>query len=184
MENSELDKNEARRAKRREWYAKNKAKINKKMRARYAANSEYFYAYRQKTKARKKLYNKQYHVSHRLRIKKVRQAWRSTLRGYFIQKLGGARRRNKDFDLTYTELETIYHKQNGKCALTGRKLCLLRRQSLDSLSIDRKNPHKGYTKNNVRLVTWQANGARHSGTDAQLLGFCRDVLKHHSKKPK
>lgn len=88
--------------------------------------------------------------------------------------------------ITSTDLYRLYLAQNKKCALTGIKLRIKGHLSASvhpyCVSIDRVKPHKGYVRGNVRLVIYQVNIARHSGSDAQLRKICRLVLKHHGVK--
>lgn len=139
---------------RKAYYEKNKEHLNASTRAYYQKHKEHLQTLARNTQRERK----------------------KTLDGYLQHKINSIRIRAKDTDLTCKQLKAMYIKQRGKCALTGRYMCLLGKYSYDSLSVDRKNPQKGYTIRNVRLVTWQANAARGSGTDAQLLAFCRDVL--------
>ncbi len=123
-----------------------------------------------------------YYHSNSVHRKGLNKIWRNSFAGYLYIKLRMTKSRAKKigvvYNLTFYQLNNLYNKQQGLCALTGRRLCVKRKQSLDSLSIDRKNQRKGYTIHNIRLVTWQANTARHTGTDTQLVAFCRDVLKY------
>ena len=74
-------------------------------------------------------------------------------------------------------LRELLEEQAGRCAVTGRELLMTPKPQLDSLSIDRIDPGRGYVLGNVRLITWQANAARLTGTDEDLRAFCRDVLR-------
>lgn len=66
-----------------------------------------------------------------------------------------------DYDFVYA----MYKKQQGRCALTGIVLEVKRPDALGgvrspySISIDRINPHKGYLKNNIRIVCWSINNS-------------------------
>jgi hypothetical protein len=75
--------------------------------------------------------------------------------------------------------------QEGKCALTGRKMTLGEsgtKKDKDLLSVDRINHNLPHVKGNVRLVTYQANLARNIFTDEELLEFCWDVVtKFHNE---
>jgi len=157
--------------KQHKYYVTNKAAINDRNNRYYAAN-----------KKRANARGKEWRTNNPNRMRDLQRAWKNTLRGYLKAKLHRLRTRTAGVtpcNLTFEQLEALYYRQNGLCVLTGRQLCLKGKHSLDSLSIDRKNQRKGYTIRNIRLVTWQANSARNSGTDAQLLAFCRDVIKWH-----
>ena len=78
------------------------------------------------------------------------------------------------------DLRELLVKQKRVCALTGRKLSYCKGGvSLNTPSIDRVNSSKPYSRGNVRWVTHQANQAKATGTDQELLEFCKDVLKWH-----
>ena len=47
-------------------------------------------------------------------------------------------------------------------------------------SLDRVDCTKGYVPGNVRFVTVMANYCRNRFEDKDLIGFCREVAKHHS----
>lgn len=44
-------------------------------------------------------------------------------------------------------------------------------------SIDRIDPSKGYTKDNVWVITKKANSMKNSATEEELLTFCKNILK-------
>ena len=78
----------------------------------------------------------------------------------------------------------IYNKQNGKCPLTGRDLIKSRKKSkLDTCSVDRIDNNIGYVIGNIRLITLQSNIAKSTGTDEDLLNFCKDIIAHNKKTP-
>lgn len=156
------------------YYAANKATINARNNANYVANKD-------KVNAR----HKAWRLINKDRMRVLQRVWKDSVNGYLRAKLHRLKTRTKGIsfcDLTIDQLTALYNKQKGVCVLTGRKLCLKGKHSLDSLSIDRKDQRKGYTIRNVRLVTWQANSARNSGTDKQLVSFCRDVLEYTRRK--
>ncbi len=51
------------------------------------------------------------------------------------------------------------------------------RANPDAPSIDRIDNAKGYTEDNVRLVTVHANVARNEFSDADLLSLARDIIR-------
>ena len=70
----------------------------------------------------------------------------------------------------------------GTCALTGRMFDLSRpsdgvRANPDAPSLDRIENAKGYTTDNVRLVTVHANVARNEFSDADLLALALDIIR-------
>ena len=99
------------------------------------------------------------------------KAWHYRSDGRFKLRAGG--------NVTPKQLRELWQRQAGRCAVTGRDLVVLQgMQHLNSPSVDRIDREKGYTLDNIRLVTYQTNCARLFGTDEQLRSFCRDVLRH------
>ena len=104
---------------------------------------------------------------------------------YFYQAQSGAKKRNINFDLTFNDLKLLYKQQGGLCALSGIKMTIKpgtrKRINNTKLSVDRINNSKGYTKDNIQLITWQANMAKGTWTNKQLINMCKNIIKHHSK---
>lgn len=104
---------------------------------------------------------------------------------YFIQARGNAKKRNINFDITENDLKSLYEQQDGLCALSGIKMTFKpgtrKRINNTKLSVDRINNSKGYTKDNIQLITWQANMAKGAWTNKQLINMCKNIIKHHSK---
>jgi hypothetical protein len=87
------------------------------------------------------------------------------------------KRRGIECRLTGDQVRGLYERQDGKCALTGRDLIFgSKGQQRDSLSIDRIEHGADYSLDNVRLVIFQANVARHCWSDDELFAFCKAVL--------
>ena len=86
-----------------------------------------------------------------------------SLRRKLQMALNGARRRSKDlnryFDLDINYLLYLWAKQNGKCALTGFAMTheFFKGRMNTTVSIDRIDSSKGYTRDNVQLVCMVAN---------------------------
>lgn len=88
------------------------------------------------------------------------------------------RRLHIEFDLTPSVLRQLWIRQGGKCPLTGHKMLFNELSSPYSVSVDRLDSQGGYVPGNVRLVTRQANCARHEWGDHQLLEFCKSVVRY------
>lgn len=84
-------------------------------------------------------------------------------------------------NITVMYMFDLYVKQNGLCALTGRRMTLgiVKTNSMDmnALSIDRIDSNRGYIQGNVQLVTYQANVAKGRFSNEDLYVFCKDVIK-------
>lgn len=86
--------------------------------------------------------------------------------------------KNVECDIDRAYLEELLEAQGDVCALTGWPLWKSEGSfEANSLTVDRLDPTRGYVRGNVRLVTFQANAARGPWDDAQLLKFCRAVLR-------
>lgn len=89
----------------------------------------------------------------------------------------GAKKRNLNFDIIPEDVLEIYKKQNGLCVFTGAKLiCNCSNSKKNNWSIDRIDNSKGYTKDNIVLVTKTANMFRNRSTIKELLEFCNMVV--------
>lgn len=84
-----------------------------------------------------------------------------------------------DIKLTLNILDKLYDKQNGLCALSGRKLIKGVNASPDHI-VPR---NKGGTndKNNLRLLDWNINRARSDFSDEEFIKICIDVTSQLNK---
>lgn len=85
-------------------------------------------------------------------------------------------------DLTMAYLVSLYEKQKGCCAISGRSLSLgsvrTGEYEKDTLSIDRIDSSRGYIQGNVHLVTLQVNYAKNQGSLEDLKNLCNDIINH------
>ena len=106
------------------------------------------------------------------------------LRWYFARQKGGysrrARAQNVPFDLDADFLVALFHKQEGRCFYTGAQLEWdaygKKHPSAASMSVDRRDPQRGYTKENVVLCTYQMNTTKGARSEADLYDLCRLIL--------
>jgi hypothetical protein len=76
------------------------------------------------------------------------------------------------------------HLQGWRCALTGDPLSFERggqefngqTANPKSCSIDRVDPHKGYTSDNIQLVTWEANLLKRNFTMQELKRLAKSLV--------
>lgn len=88
-------------------------------------------------------------------------------------------------NLTIEFLVDLWEKQSGRCLLTGIPMTTVRGngwQIPTNVSIDQIKHRYGYTKENVRLLCWQANMMRGQLTDEELIIFCRLIFKNKSDR--
>ena len=91
------------------------------------------------------------------------------------------KRRGIECTITPAIVKNLWDKQNGICPITGWKM-ELRKSGIGlvptTVTIDRIDQSVGYTQNNIRLICFTANNARHTGSDEDLLKFCKAVVNH------
>lgn len=82
-----------------------------------------------------------------------------------------------DLDFGYQYLMELYGTQKGLCAYTGDILELNAGYST-TLSVDRVDSSKGYTKDNVVLTTWEVNNCKQDLDLKDFTTLCEKVLKN------
>ena len=87
-----------------------------------------------------------------------------------------ARIRNIPFKLTKQDINVLLGESKGVCAMSGVKLSLINNDP-NRASIDRIDSNKGYTKDNVQVVTTQVNYAMNNDTKAQFIAMCKAVAR-------
>lgn len=120
-----------------------------------------------------------------------RKAYNTSVKGHTQNMISAARKRAKtkgrDFALTIREVEDLWAKQEGKCAVTG--LVLETENTTEEHdnsrnpfgpSIDRIESTKGYVTGNVRLVVTMANVAMNNWGDEVMEEVLANVLQQHS----
>ena len=76
----------------------------------------------------------------------------------------------------------LWNRQEGLCALSGRKMSL-ETNSLDVVSLDQIIPGKGYTEDNVQYLTWAVNRAKGEMPLEDLLTMCEQILRRCNDYP-
>lgn len=93
-------------------------------------------------------------------------------------------RRSSRADLTWNinqaHLYNCYHKQEGKCALSGIAMTWLTGQGKvdTNISIDRINPTLGYEPDNIQLITYRCNIMKHDMTEEDLYQLVALISQH------
>lgn len=82
-------------------------------------------------------------------------------------------------DLEPAQLETLYHQQQGVCALTGLDMDVAASPRHPLLpSLDRIDPNKGYTLSNVRFVCYFANLLKRDFRDTDVHALLGSIRAH------
>ena len=135
----------------------------KRNRANREKNPEYFKQWaKENYENRPEGFNKDRYQKHREAYLQRRDDWSRSVRGRLSDLLSASRgrsgRNGLDHTLTLDWLMDQYERQNGRCALTGiefrfeRNADGKRHFTPFGPSLDRIDPKRGYTPDNVRLV--------------------------------
>lgn len=84
--------------------------------------------------------------------------------------------RNIDFKITLEYLDTLYKKQNKKCALTGLDLSMTHKQQ--TASVDRIDSNRGYTEENIQWVHKDINMMKKNYPEDYFIYMCELVVKN------
>lgn len=158
-------------AQRKARYRKYKDQIIEQHREYRAANPEKIYEMYKDYRSRNK--------------ERIAQWWTKSPRGLFGVLLALAlKRRPTDNPISLDELMAIWERQGGRCAVSGVAMtwCQGKTQP-DSISIDRIDSAKGYDKDNVRLICYQANVFKNRWTDEQMFTMALAIVAN-MKRPK
>lgn len=103
---------------------------------------------------------------------------RRTLKGTISHKRQGAKKnaaaKGLEFALINRDLHELWDKQNGKCALSGVELGYIG-TGWSAASIDRVDPTKGYTIDNVQWTCWRVNDAKSDMTNSDFINMCAAI---------
>lgn len=103
---------------------------------------------------------------------------------YFKSVKYNARTRNLTFNITLEQLWDIFIKQDRKCALSGIPLAFEANHGKikGNASLDRIDPSKGYTIDNVQWVHSSINNMKWNMPQQGFLGLCFAVYHHHERR--
>lgn len=105
-----------------------------------------------------------------------------TVSGRLSARLGEARKRTKDSDVTLSFLKELYAQQKGLCHYTRAPLSIEvvdGHYNLSGLSIDRVDSSRGYYQDNVVLCCWVVNAMKKDLSLEDFLDLCRSVVAYH-----
>lgn len=124
---------------------------------------------------------KQYYLDNKTKINERQREYYREVKGrnYFEYTIRNCKRRAKmsglPFDLTTDDLVVP-----KVCPYLGIEICLENSKPLsNSPSIDRIDNTKGYTKDNVQVISQLANSMKSKASEEELITFAENVLAIH-----
>lgn len=117
---------------------------------------------------------------------KTHYAWKGVgqLSGnYFTRLKKGAIKRNIEFDVTKEQLWELFELQQGRCALSGVEIRLVRDAGgrggySQSASLDRIESSKGYVMGNIQWVHKFVNIIKWNIPEDNFIDWCRRISEH------
>lgn len=82
----------------------------------------------------------------------------------------------REFDLDIDFIKLLIEKQQNRCNLSGIPFD---REGKFSFSIDRIDSSKGYTKDNVQLVSQYVNVMKNDMAQDLFISLCKNIAKHN-----
>lgn len=110
--------------------------------------------------------------------------YRETFTGHISALLSGAKNRHYDFNLNIEFIKELYEKQNGKCYYINIPIklhCDANKLSDDLMTLDRIDPTKGYTQDNVVLSSWIANRMKTDLSLDKFIEYCKIITDKFNK---
>ena len=110
-----------------------------------------------------------------------RAANKNDIKYHVQEKISGWRKKSVvKSDLTIDYLVDLYHKQAGNCYYTGTRMIFGWADGKihhDSLSLDKKDPAKGYTKENVVWCSYLVNTMKNNLSEDEFYLCIRKILQ-------
>lgn len=91
------------------------------------------------------------------------------------------RKHDKEIAITLSDIKEIWDRQNGRCVYTKIKLKLpnwIDKKEINTASMDRIDPTKGYTKENCQIISVMANFAKNDFSDLDMKEFCKKIAEN------
>lgn len=120
--------------------------------------------------------------------RKIQNRHKSDIYNVLRQRFYGARdrakRKNLEFNITLDYLIYLWNKQQGKCALSGIDMTtiLYDGRTNTNVSVDRIDPSRGYTMDNVQLVCMACNQMKNDMSVSELYSFCKNIISVYENK--
>jgi len=105
---------------------------------------------------------------------------------YFMHKVNALKTRAKKFNITCTvsarELINLFNKQSGLCHYSNIPLIInLGRAQFNSISIDRKNPIKGYDIDNIVICSYSINSLKGTMNYQEFIKYLKIIIPNLQK---
>lgn len=119
----------------------------------------------------------QFYQKNKEKIQRRSRQYSETLNGKFYRCKNCAKKRKIPFDLTLQDIESM----PLICYYTGKPLTL-KTNSYYTVSLDRLDSSKGYTKDNVVLCCAFINAMKNVLTYDQFILACKAIANYHDEK--
>jgi hypothetical protein len=93
-----------------------------------------------------------------------------------------AKQKGMSCNITKNDVVHLYHKQNGKCALSGVILTFYAysKRVNTNISLDRIDSNKGYEKGNLQLTCMAVNQMKNNLSVQELILLCKKILLYNN----
>lgn len=105
---------------------------------------------------------------------------------YFNKTRNSANQMKRKFSITIEDIDKLYKKQNGKCALSGIHLIPSAGKTIvecngngSNMSIDRIDSSKGYTKDNIQLLDTRVNWLKGTFKDKEVIELAHKISEYN-----
>ena len=88
---------------------------------------------------------------------------------------------NINFEIDFNFFDELRRKCNDRCALTSIKLTW-KPHCINTGSIDRINPEKGYEKDNIQITSWYVNFMKNNLPNDVAKQILEQIIAHNSKE--
>lgn len=96
--------------------------------------------------------------------------------------IANSKNRNLNLEITPDDIYEKYVRQNKKCALSGLDLSLSFDAETNTVSVDRIDSKKHYTKDNIQIVHKIINQCKMDLSDGDFYNFCKSVYLNLKEK--
>lgn len=119
---------------------------------------------------------------------KKKRREKDPIRYFCSERVSSYKSKTEGSDLTTEKLIDIYNQQNGRCYYTNEELYISIGKDgsyhSGTMSLDKKDPEKGYVVDNVVFCCFQTNTSKGNRSESQFYDFCRNVIEISSSRSK